>query len=85
MENEVKDEEKTILITPIEEKKEDKPKRKGHGPLYWVIVIIGMGLIVYLSMGIGEKLGRYAELESGSGTSTKEEANSNENSNTITE
>lgn len=81
MENEVIDEEKTILITPIEEKKEDKPKRKGHGPLYWVIVIIGMGLIVYLSMGIGEKLGRYAELESGSGTSTKEEANSNENSN----
>lgn len=82
VENETVEETKKVETKEITEtpKEEVSTKRKGHGPLYWIIVIVGVALIVYLSIGIGEKLGKLATTESGNGT-TKEESNSNTGSN----
>lgn len=82
VENETVEETKKVETKEITEtpKEEVSKKRKGRGPLYWIIVIVGVALIVYLSIGIGEKLGKLATTESGNGT-TKEESNSNPGSN----
>lgn len=78
MENEVKVEE-NVTTKEVQQKEEvEKTKRKIHGPLYWIIVIVGVALIVYLSMGIGEKLGRLATLESDNKETTKEEKENKE-------
>lgn len=53
-------------------------KKKGHGPLYWVIVIIGITFIMYMSILIGEKLSKTVDPD----TNIKEESNNNSDSNT---
>lgn len=96
MENEVKVEEGTTSqsVQQVQPQMSGSPvepvktKKKGHGPLYWIIVIIGVGIIVYLSIGIGEKLGKIVESESGNNkTEANEKSNSNvgSNSNSVQE
>lgn len=52
-------------------------KKKGHGPLYWIIVIIGITFIMYMSILIGEKLSKTVDPD----TNIKEESNNNSDSN----
>lgn len=59
---------------------ETKKRRKGHGPLYWIIVIIGVAFIMYMSILIGEKVNKTVNPDNNIKNS-KEEVNSNSNSN----
>lgn len=54
----------------------DKVKRKGHGPVYWLIVIVGVTFIIAASFNIGTKVGKIAE-----GDVTNKDNTSNQNSN----
>lgn len=65
-----------------------KVKRKGHGPLYWLIVIVGVTFIIAASFNIGMKVGKMVEgnditsdNKSSDQNSNQEESNSNETSN----
>ncbi len=66
---------------------ESKTKRKGHGPVYWLIVIVGVTFIIAASFNIGTKVGKIAEGDVSTGSSKKDESsnkvesNSNEASN----
>jgi len=67
--------------TKVEETKEVKPTYKKHGPLYWLIIVVGMTFIVFMSIRIGEKIAEEKiEKEDGSKPSTVT-SNSNSNSN----
>ncbi len=57
---------------------EPKKKKKGHGPLYWIIVIIGITFIMYMSILIGERLNKAINPDT---NNSKEEVNSNVDSN----
>lgn len=65
-----------------------KVKRKGHGPLYWLIVIVGVTFIIAASFNIGMKVGKMVEgnditsdNKSSDQNSNQEENNSNGTSN----
>ncbi len=66
---------------------DSKTKRKGHGPVYWLIVIVGVTFIIAASFNIGTKVGKIAEGDVSTGSSKKDESsnkvesNSNEASN----
>lgn len=51
-------------------------KRKGHGPVYWLIVVVGVAFIVAASFNIGMKVGKMVE-----GNETSKDDTSNQNSN----
>lgn len=57
-----------------------KRKKKGHGPLYWIIVIIGITFIMYMSILIGERLNKAINPDTNTKNS-QEESNSNITSN----
>ncbi len=53
-----------------------KSKRKGHGPIYWLVVVVGVAFIVAASFNIGMKFGKMVE-----GNGNKPTNDSNEVSN----
>lgn len=53
-----------------------KKNKKGHGPLYWIIVIIGVTFIMYMSILIGERLNKTINPDTNNKNS-QEESNSN--------
>ena len=72
----------------ISRNSDEKIKRKGHGPVYWIIVIVGVTFIIAASFNVGMKLGKMAEgndslsdNKSSEQNSNREENNSNETSN----
>lgn len=83
MENEVKNETENVQQQVVSPTESPKPKKKGHGPLYWVIVVAGVAFIVYMSMQIGEKLSKTVDPETNTGNNSNvaEESNSNTESN----
>lgn len=62
----------------INQEVNNEPKKKGHGPLYWIIVIIGITFIMYMSILIGERLNKAINPDT---NNSKEEVNSNVDSN----
>lgn len=83
MENEVKNETENVQQQVVSPTESPKTKNKGHGPLYWVIVVAGVAFIVYMSMQIGEKLSKTVDPETNTGNNSNvaEESNSNTESN----
>lgn len=55
----------------------NKQKKKGRGPLYWVVVVAGVTFIVYTSIQIGTKVTKIANPEVSTESKT-EETTSNE-------
>lgn len=53
-------------------------KRKGHGPIYWIIVIVGVAFIVAASFNLGTKFGKMVE---GNDNKTNNDSNEVSNSN----
>lgn len=67
-----------------ETKLEVKQKRKGHGPIYWLIVIVGVAFIVAASFNLGTKFGKIVEgNDSTKSTNSNEISNKDDNSNSI--
>lgn len=65
-----------------ESKSEVKQKRKGHGPVYWLIVIFGVSFIVAASFNLGTKFGKMVEgNDSTKSTNSNETSNKDDNSN----
>ena len=63
----------------VEEKKEEKVTYKKHGPLYWLIIIVGMGFIVFMSVRMGMKIAEEKiDKENGGKPSVTSNSNSNE-------
>lgn len=87
MENEVKVEEGTTSqsVQQVQPQMSGSPvepvktKKKGHGPLYWVIVIAGVAFIVYMSIRIGEKLAKVVDPETTASNNSNVVAESNSN------
>lgn len=70
-----------------ESKSQVNKKHKGHGPIYWLIVIVGVTFIVAASFNLGTKFGKIVEGNDSTTTSNNNESsnkdnNSNQTSNT---
>lgn len=60
---------------------EEKTRRKGHGPVYWIIVVVGVAFIVAASFNIGVKVGKMVEGNDITTTSNSNELSNKDNSN----
>ena len=65
--------------TKVEETKEVKPTYKKHGPLYWLIIVVGMTFIVFMSVRMGEKIAKEKIDKEDGGKTTTVTSNSNSN------
>lgn len=65
--------------TKVEETKEVKSTYKKHGPLYWLIIIVGMTFIVFMSVRMGEKIAKEKIDKEDGGKKTTITSNSNSN------
>lgn len=62
----------------VEEKKEEKVTYKKHGFVYWLVIVLGMGFIVFMSVRMGEKIAE-EKIEKNGGKTTTVTSNSNSN------
>ena len=77
-------EENNNIEIKTEETKEVKKEYKKHGFVYWLIVILGMGFIVFMSIRLGEKIAEEKIDKDGeNGTTTTSNSNSNATSNKV--